>query len=842
MLSSPDILATDLDGTLIPLEGNKRNRSDLKVLTRELEAAHVTLVFVTGRHYELALRAIDENQLPEPHWLITDVGTSIRKCDAARQYVPVPEYAAELRNIISRFQREQVEQHLGRITNLQLQEPEKQSEFKVSYYVDRTRLTNAVEQIRSVIRDYELPWSLISSVDPFTNDGLIDLLPAGVSKAFALKWFARHVSIATERLVFAGDSGNDLAVFAGGYRGIVVGNAHPDVASEAMRTHIQKGWTDRLYLAKKKATSGVLAGCRWFGLLPALRDSSELLGATPIGDGRVQFRVWAPHADNVEISIEAGGFDPVRMNRDAIGYHTAVLEGIGANAKYRYILDGGESRPDPVSRFQPDGVHGPSQVIDPQSFAWNDGHWPGVSKRELVIYELHVGAFTSAGTFQAAIKRLPELVELGITAVELLPVAQSPGCWNWGYDGVNLFAPRNTYGCPDDFRMFVDACHDCGLAVLLDVVYNHFGPEGNYLADFGPYRSSRHHTPWGDALNFDAEQSEHVRRFVVENAIRWLDEYHLDGLRLDAVHFMFDDSDFTILDEIRLAVADFADTVARPIHLIAESNVYDPDLLTETDERPAWDGIWCDCLMHAVYSHAVPEVRLTAREYHGFPDIVQALKSGYIYEGRNHERRSRAGRTDQHNKSPADKTQMGSLIVALQTHDAVGNHPEGKRLHQLTSKEYQKAAAALVLLSPTIPMIFMGEESAAETHFPFFADFEDEGLRKAVDAGRQAEYPHHDWSRSILPSDPRAFHSATQLTGQGSDEMRDWYRELLTLRKQGINAGWLNEAAFEVEAASDQIQLSYRTGSDTALCVTVDLNPESPAVVINDGLKWNQPH
>ena len=279
-------------------------------------------------------------------------------------------------------------------------------------------------------------------------------------------------------------------------------------------------------------------------------------------------------------------------------------------------------------------MHGESQVFDPDSFAWTDQQWLGIAKRDLVIYELHVGAFTAAGTFRAAIERLHELVELGITAIEIMPVAQSPGRWNWGYDGVGLFAVRNTYGAPDDFKAFVDACHEQGIAVLLDVVYNHLGPEGNYLGDFGPYFSRKHRTPWGEAFNYDGRHAPRVRRFVIENALRRLDEYHLDGLRLDAAHFMFDDSDPHILGQLRDEVARFAGQKGRTLHLMAETNVYDHRLLATGDTgRSGFDAIWCDCLMHAVYSHGVPDVRLTSRKYAGAPDIAEALERGFLYTG-----------------------------------------------------------------------------------------------------------------------------------------------------------------------------------------------------------------
>ena len=444
------------------------------------------------------------------------------------------------------------------------------------------------------------------------------------------------------------------------------------------------------------------------------------LGATPISSDQTLFRVWAPLRERVEVeSVSSSQTRKYSLTRDDSGYFSGTAP-IRCGHQYRYVLDDGVSRPDPVSRYQPNGVHGASQVVDHQTFRWSDDDWPGIAKRDLIIYELHIGTFTEQGTFQAAIQRIPELVELGVTAVELMPVAQSPGRWNWGYDGVNLFAVRNSYGTPDDFKTFVDSCHTAGLAVFLDVVYNHLGPEGNYLSDFGPYFSKRHRTPWGEALNFDGQHAEHVRRFVVDNAIEWLDNYHLDGLRLDAVHFMLDDSPLTILDDVRQAVTKFSANTQQTIHLIAEANVFDRDLLTENSERTAYDATWCDCLMHSIYTSGVPELHLAHRPYEGAADLAEVLAHGYLYEHRDGKPiRISRDESFQVSQDETKRSPLASFVTALQTHDGVGNHPHGKRIHHLTSKSFQRAAAAITLLYPGIPLIFMGEESATDAPFPF---------------------------------------------------------------------------------------------------------------------------
>ncbi len=471
-------------------------------------------------------------------------------------------------------------------------------------------------------------------------------------------------------------------------------------------------------------------------------------------------------------------------------------------------------------------------IVNPHQFPWTDEGWQGISKQHLIIYELHLGAFTEEGSFQAAITRLSELSDLGVTAIEIMPVAQSPGRWNWGYDGVNLFAPRNTYGKPDDFRALVDACHACGLAVILDVVYNHLGPEGNYLSDFGPYFTPGKHTPWGEAFNFDGESSEHVRRLVVENAIYWLDEFHLDGLRLDAVHFMLDDSCPDILDDIGRAVNTFQKSVKRKLHLIAESNIYDHGLLSPKEDRPAYDAIWSDCLMHSIYTQALPELKLTHRIYQGGRDLAEALQHGYLY----YHNESHPLRHTQETRARFSPEDRASFVTALQTHDAVGNHPAGKRLHHLTSKAYQRSAAALMLLYPSIPLIFMGEEVAIDAPFPFFVDFEDPQLQEAVENGRAAEYPQHVWGSSPAPGSIDTFQQSNCNDAALHDQrMKAWYRDLISLRKQGIEEGWLafDRMASDYDPEHEAFYLRFRDERGGHVCVMARLNhaPASDVVI-----------
>lgn len=532
------------------------------------------------------------------------------------------------------------------------------------------------------------------------------------------------------------------------------------------------------------------------------KDSIYLHGAGVSVDsarGLSTFSIWAPKAKTVEIELveyEDGSFkthaNHMMSLADDVGLDDLFTVTCQANegTLYRYRINGGDPRPDPRSHFQPFGVHGPSQVIDTRSFDWNDQNWKGVNKRDLVIYEMHLGSFTEQGTYEAAIERLPELRAFGFTAIEVLPLAQCPGKWNWGYDGVNYYAPNCNFGSPKALKDFVDACHANGLAVINDVVYNHVGPEGNYLSEFGPYRAKKG-TPWGDAFNFD---ERHVRDFVIDNVLYWLDEFHFDGLRLDAVHYMFDNQPTHITHEIQQVFKRYQSRVDRRLHLIGESNIYDPELVGTKDGTSDYDAIWSDCLMHSIYKKGAPELRLTNRHYE-VTDIAETVEHGYVFSAPQAIRVTPELREQHHPDN--DRNYIQSLIMALQTHDSVGNHPHGKRIHQLMSKEYQRAAAPLILLYPSIPMIFMGEEWATDAPFPFFADFEDQGLRDAVDQGRRDEYPHHDWEGSPLPSDPQAFLNSKSSVDQQCQSMHNWYRQLLNLRHEGIRAGWLGIENFD---------------------------------------------
>jgi malto-oligosyltrehalose trehalohydrolase len=516
------------------------------------------------------------------------------------------------------------------------------------------------------------------------------------------------------------------------------------------------------------------------------------LGARAIDPSGTRFSVWAPTHQAVGVRLVDQN-RTISMQKQPGGYHVAEIDGVRTGDRYWYQFGNGPLRCDPASRFQPEGVHGPSEVVCPDAFDWTDASWRGVRREDLVIYELHIGAFTEQGTFAAAAARLDELVDLGVTAIELMPVADCPGKWNWGYDGVCLFAPNRNFGTPAQFRQLIDSAHHKGLAVILDVVYNHLGPEGNYLGDAGPYLSPRHKTLWGAAPNFDdPEHARQVRRFVIANAIHWFEEYHIDALRVDAIHCMHDDSEPHVTAEMSRAVRTWSGQTQRPAMLIAESNVYDPHMLAPLDQGGiGFDAEWCYDFLHSLYSVVRPGEQVCHRTYTPGTDLEQTLRGGYVYEGTLRKQRSR--------RPPRTRVDTTGLIYSIQTHDFIGNHPLGKRLHQLTSPDVQRAAAALLVLSPAIPMLFMGEEFACKHPFQFFVDFTEDQLRRAVVDGRKREYPQHDWSTGTLPIEPTAFHDSKIGRWQDGDvEMRCWYQSLIAVRKEWRSSGLLGDANLSV--------------------------------------------
>ena len=471
------------------------------------------------------------------------------------------------------------------------------------------------------------------------------------------------------------------------------------------------------------------------------------------------------------------------MTVEADGTYTVSVENVTAGARYTYRLEGERDRPDPASRWQPGGVHGPSAVVDPTRFSWTDQGFRGHALADLVFYELHVGTFTPAGTFEAVIPHLPALVELGVTAVEIMPVAEFPGRRNWGYDGVHLYAPQSTYGGPQGLRRLVDACHAHGLSVVLDVVYNHVGPEGNYLGEFGPYFTDRYQTPWGSAINFDGPDGAPVRRHFIENAVAWVREFHLDGLRLDAIHAIFDASPTHVLTEIAEAVRAAARRLGRPAHVIAESHDNDRRIvLPAAAGGLGLDAVWSDDFHHAVH------VRLTGEGggyYMDFTDqayLPRALAEGFAFQGQHAEYFGRVRGT------PSGDLEGQHFVIFTQNHDQVGNRAQGDRLSALVSFDAVKLAAALMLVAPALPLIFMGEEYGEPAPFQFFASFLDPELAAAVRRGRAKEFSRFAWQGTVPdPMDAATFERsrldhALAKTGRHR-ALRDYYRAWLALRR-----------------------------------------------------------
>ncbi len=477
------------------------------------------------------------------------------------------------------------------------------------------------------------------------------------------------------------------------------------------------------------------------------------LGASVLDDAAT-FRVWAPRCRSVDVVVE--GRRPEPMTRDAGGLFEATLGRVPAGAHYHYRLDGARHRPDPASRWQPEGVHGASVVVDPRRFMWTDQDFRGVAPRNLVVYELHVGAFTPTGTFEAVIPHLPALADLGVTAFQLMPVAEFPGSRDWGYDGVHLWAPQSTYGGPRGLRRLVDACHARGLAVFLDVVYNHLGPEGNYLAEYGPYFTDRVKTPWGPAVNFDGEGSDGVRRHVVENGRAWVRDFHVDGFRLDAVHAIHDASPVHILTEFAGAVRDEAARAGRRVHVVAESHDNDRRLVLPTTEGGlGLDAIWSDDFHHAIHQRLTGETTGYYGDFAGRPHLPRALAQGFAFQG---EASTYWGRP---RGTPSADLPAERFVIFIQNHDQVGNRPQGERLGSLVPFEAVKLAAGLMFAAPAVPLLFMGEEYGETAPLHFFTSFLDGGLAEAVRQGRAADVKRFGWTSAIPdPNAPNTFVSS----------------------------------------------------------------------------------
>lgn len=558
------------------------------------------------------------------------------------------------------------------------------------------------------------------------------------------------------------------------------------------------------------------------------------------GNNRCRFTVWAPFAERVQVRF----FDPsgrmAELSPLKQGYWRAELKDVPPGTRYRYCLDGDSEYPDPASHFQPDGVHGPAQVVNHDGFVWNDEGYKPVALHDYIIYELHIGTFTPAGTFDAAIEKLDYLRDLGVTAVEVMPVAQFPQNRNWGYDGVYLYAVQNSYGGPEGFKRFIDAAHRRGLSVILDVVYNHLGPEGNYLPNFGPYFSDRYQTPWGKSLNFDCAYSDAVRDYFIENALFWFETYHLDALRLDALHAIFDMSATHFLEELKRRTQTLEKQLGRPLYLIGESDLNDVRLI-----RPRkaggyeLDAQWSDDFHHALHALTTGESMGYYADFGTVNHLAKAFSEGFVYSGQYSAfRKRRHGNVSRHR--PAHQ-----FVVCIQNHDQVGNRMLGERLTVLTDIETQKLAAGAVLLSPYLPLLWMGQEYGETAPFQYFVSHSDPDLVEAVRSGRKEEFSaFHTEGDCPDPQAAETFQRSRlqwELCQQTPHKaMLEFYRALIALRKERPH--YADRSTMTVKAFDEsKILIWHRVFDDCRWCCVMNFNDTAQQHRLDDdGDDWKK--
>ena len=570
------------------------------------------------------------------------------------------------------------------------------------------------------------------------------------------------------------------------------------------------------------------------------------IGAELLPGGGASFRVAAPKRRRVEVLIEGGSAHPLQAEEE--GYFSGQVPAAGAKTLYKLRLDGEDAFPDPASRFQPEGPHGPSMVVDPR-YAWTDGAWKGRSLRGQVLYEMHVGTFTREGTWAAAQKRLADLVEVGVTVVEVMPIADFPGRFGWGYDGVNLFAPTRLYGTPDDLRGFVDAAHGLGLGVILDVVYNHLGPDGNYMPQYSDhFFNDKHKTDWGQPINFDGEGSGPVRELYVANARYWVEEFHFDGLRLDATQDIHDDGTDHVLAAVTRAVREAAG--GRETIVVAENEPQHVRLVRPPAKGGyGIDGLWNDDLHHSAMVALTGRSEAYYTDYHGAPqEFVSAMKYGYLFQGQRYKWQKAPRGT------PAFGVPHRAFVSFIENHDQVANTARGERLHQLTSPGRHRAMTALVLLGPGTPMLFQGQEFSSSAPFLFFADHQGD-LGEKVRAGRReflAQFPslaRAEWDHLLPdPRDPGTFERCKLHDAERDAKGEAWllHRDLLRLRREDPVLAGQGEHGFDgAVLGPDSFLLRWfaADGLDRLLVVNLgcdlrlDPAPE-PLLAPPEGKRW----
>lgn len=566
------------------------------------------------------------------------------------------------------------------------------------------------------------------------------------------------------------------------------------------------------------------------------------IGAIYSDDGKCEFVLWAPLADRLSVLLLTEPRRTIALTRDAEGYFTGCAEGIKPGDRYLYLINGQEQHPDPASYYQPEDVLGPSCVVDHGSFQWGDANWKGTALEKMILYELHIGTFTPQGTFSAAASRLDDLTDLGITAIELMPVAQFPGERNWGYDGVYPFAVQHSYGGPDGLKAFVDACHQKGIAVVLDVVYNHLGPEGNFLPRFMPCFTDKYKTPWGNAINFDDAYSFGVRDFFIQNALYWFEHFHIDALRLDAIHGIFDMGAKHFLRELSESVDAFSQKKQRKYYLIAESDLNDTRIIHPSHKGGyGMDAQWCDDFHHGLHTVLTKEQSGYYEDFGSLSHLIKALKEGFVYswDFSTHRRRY-------HGSSSAD-IPGDRFVVCLQNHDQIGNRLNGERTSALLSFEALKLGAATVMFSPFIPLLFMGEEYGEEAPFLYFMSFYDETLIRNVREGRKKEFSSFNWQQD--PPDPYAVDTflRSKLTWHRRADGKHktllaFYKKLIELRKSRPALICPDKAGMDIEqiGATDVIAVKRRHGDDTILALMNFCDQPTQVRIENRPGKWHK--
>ncbi|MBE9583524.1 malto-oligosyltrehalose trehalohydrolase [Mucilaginibacter sp. JRF] len=562
------------------------------------------------------------------------------------------------------------------------------------------------------------------------------------------------------------------------------------------------------------------------------------LGVNFEGQGIANVTLWAPLAKKVDLLI---GKDKLKLplHSAEYGYWELTTDKLKPNDTYSFLLDDEKERPDPASLAQPDGVHGASQALDLNGFKWTDSEWSNPKLNDYIFYELHIGTFTPEGTFEAAIGRLDHLVELGITAIEIMPVAQFPGERNWGYDGVLPYAVQNTYGGAEGLMRLVDTCHAKGLAVVLDVVYNHLGPEGNYFNDFGAYFTDKYHTPWGNAINFDDAWCDAVRLYYIENALMWFRDFHIDGLRMDAVHAIKDFSPVHILKEIKQHVDQLIAHTGRQYHLIAELDLNDPVYINTLDNNGyGIDGQWIDEFHHALRVTAGEPQTGYYSDFNGIEHLAKSYKDAYVYDGIYSPHRLKVFGTR------ADKNTGDQFVVFSQNHDQVGNRMLGERTSQLVNFEMQKLMAAAVMVSPYMPMLFMGEEWGETNPFQYFISHTDKDLIEAVRKGRKEEFKaFHAEGETPDPQAEETFkRSKLQwdlLSKQKHKTMFAYYQELIKVRKRYPALKYLKRSDLRVEFdAKDNTLLLNRWHEDEQICCAMNFSKQQQNIQLPGGQDW----